>query len=51
MKKVMTLTQYPLLTDDNIADENLDKLNSLLMSVSHTKTNRIICFKSWIKMF
>ena len=27
---------YPLLTDDNTADENLDKLNSLLISVNHT---------------
>ena len=31
---------YPLLTDDNTADGNLDKSNSLLISVSHTRHNR-----------
>ncbi len=28
---------YPLLTDDNTADEDLDKPNSLLISVSYTR--------------
>ena len=31
---------YPLLTDDNTADGNLDKSNSLLISVSHTSILR-----------
>ena len=43
---------YPLLTDDNAADENLDKSNSLLISVSHT---RIILsnhsLPSWLRYF
>ncbi len=28
---------YPLLTDDNTADEDLDKPNSLLISVGYTR--------------